>query len=74
MARMGITMLPKMAVERELSRGELAALPWIETGFHVMDQMLWHREKWLSPALQVFLAMAREVFLSKEDLEGEKVY
>lgn len=62
MARMGVTVLPRMAVERELAGGQLAALAWIEKEFHVMTQMLWHREKWLSPALQVFLAMARELF------------
>jgi DNA-binding transcriptional LysR family regulator len=61
MARMGITVLPRMAVERELASGQLAALPWIDAEFHVMAQMLWHREKWLSPALRVFLTMAREV-------------
>ncbi len=66
MARMGITVLPKMAVERELASGQLAALPWIEAEFHVMTQMLWHREKWLSPALQVFLTMARELFIPVE--------
>ena len=60
MAQMGITVLPKMAVERELVSGQLTALPWIDVGFHVMTQMLWHREKWLSPALQAFLAMVRE--------------
>lgn len=61
LARMGVAVLPKMAVERELASGQLTALPWIEAEFHVMAQMLWHKEKWLSPALRVFLKMAREL-------------
>ena len=60
-ARMGVAVLPKMAVERELATGQLTALPWIEAEFHVMAQMLWHKEKWLSPALRVFLKLAREL-------------
>jgi len=50
-----------MAVERELASGQLMALPWVDAEFHVMAQMLWHRKKWLSPALRAFLTMAREV-------------
>ena len=73
-ARMGITLLPKVVVERELASGQLAALSWRDAELHVITQMIWHREKWVSPALQVFLIMARELFLSREDLEGENVH
>ena len=60
-AGMGIATLPKMAVTTELEQGRLVSLPWEEPDMHVVTQMLWHKEKWLSPAIGAFLSVAREV-------------
>ncbi|QBD82261.1 LysR family transcriptional regulator [Ktedonosporobacter rubrisoli] len=61
MASMGITFLPKVTVEAELAQGRLQPLVWENYEFHVYSQMLWHKEKWISPALQAFLNVVREV-------------
>lgn len=65
-AGMGVAMLPAVTVETELERGELAALPWAGSNLAIPTQMIWHKDKWISPALATFLAMAREVLSAGE--------
>jgi DNA-binding transcriptional LysR family regulator len=60
-AGMGVSVLPSVAVNAELEDGKLAALRWKEP-FEVLTQMVWHEERWQSPALRAFLETAREVF------------
>jgi DNA-binding transcriptional LysR family regulator len=60
-AGMGIAFLPEVTVKDELERGQLVALSWEDHDFQVVTQMLWHKEKWLSPVLKAFLQVAREV-------------
>jgi DNA-binding transcriptional LysR family regulator len=54
-AGLGVTLLPQMAVQNELSRGLLTALPWAGPEFPMVTQMCWHKDKWMSPALQAFI-------------------
>jgi DNA-binding transcriptional LysR family regulator len=60
-AGMGVSVLPSVTVNVELESGKLAALRW-EEPFEVLTQMVWHEERWQSPALRAFLDTAREVF------------
>jgi DNA-binding transcriptional LysR family regulator len=61
MADMGIAVLPVVAAEADLAQGRLVALPWSVPGFQLLTHMVWHRDRWLSPALRAFLDLAREV-------------
>ena len=67
-ASMGIAFLPAMVVERELEAGSLVALSWEGREFGVSIQILWHKDKWLSPALQAFLEVTRNVLQPCEPL------
>lgn len=58
---MGIAVLPAITVSTELAQNRLASLPW-EHDFHMVAQMIWHKEKGRSPAIQALAATAREVF------------
>lgn len=69
-AGMGVAVLPAVAVEAELRRGELASLPWSGPGLAVFTQVLRHKDKWLSPALEAFLDTARET-IGDGEVEGE---
>ncbi len=60
-AGMGIALLPEITVAAEIVQGRLQALQWGEHRFHITTQMLWHKEKWLSPAIRAFIETAREV-------------
>lgn len=56
---MGIACLPKIVVDQELASGELAALPWAGPELVMKALVLRHKDKWLSPAMEVFLNLLR---------------
>lgn len=62
----GIAFLPEIVAEAEVERGELVALPWQIPDLHVYTQMLWHKDKWLSPIMLSFIEAAREVLTLQE--------
>jgi DNA-binding transcriptional LysR family regulator len=57
-ARMGVAVLPEFVVANELEQGTLVVLPWPQTRMHVYTQLVRHRDKWLSPAMDAFCIMA----------------
>ncbi|MFB4320913.1 MULTISPECIES: LysR family transcriptional regulator [unclassified Paenibacillus] len=63
----GIAFLPEIVAEAEVERGELVALPWQIPDLHVYTQMLWHKDKWLSPIMMSFIEAARELLATEED-------
>jgi len=48
---LGVSLLPKIVVEEELKRGELVSLNWNGINIPIQAQMVFHRDKWLSPPL-----------------------
>lgn len=58
-AGLGIALLPEMALKKELSDGEVVALPWDLSDVSFSAQMLWHREKWISPSMAAFMEVAK---------------
>ena len=60
MAGMGITILPEVSVASEVEQGRLVPLPWAGPPFNVVTQIAWHKDKWLSPALQAFIDLTRD--------------
>jgi DNA-binding transcriptional LysR family regulator len=59
MSGLGITLLPKVAVEDEIYSGKLIPLNWVGPDFQIISQVLYHKDKWISPALQEFLRLSR---------------
>lgn len=60
MAGMGVSVLPEMAIQAELERGAIALLSWALPEIRVFTQMIWHKEKWLSPALRACIDTAAQ--------------
>ncbi|GGL65608.1 LysR family transcriptional regulator [Sporolactobacillus putidus] len=60
MAGLGVAVLPKITVKREIKNGEIRVLPWGGTPLFVHSHLVWHKDKWLSPALTAFLNLTRE--------------
>ncbi|HUK66574.1 MAG TPA: LysR family transcriptional regulator [Anaeromyxobacteraceae bacterium] len=60
-AGLGIAALPRMAVAGEIEDGRLAALSWRGPRLSVATQLAWSEGRWMSPALEAFVHMAREV-------------
>ncbi|MFC5988130.1 LysR family transcriptional regulator [Marinicrinis lubricantis] len=65
-AGIGIAFLPEIVTKAEVERGELVALPWQIPDLHVYTQMLWHKDKWLSPIMLSFIEAAKEVLAAEE--------
>ncbi len=61
MESVGISIMPKIAVRGEISKGQLAGLKWNEISLEAAVLMIWHEEKWISPALKSFMDMAEEL-------------
>ncbi|OIS67862.1 LysR family transcriptional regulator [Bacillus subtilis] len=61
MAGMGIGFLPEVAVKSELERGELVSLPLKMSNPNFKTQVIWHKDKWISPAVSAFLNVAERV-------------
>lgn len=64
----GIAFLPEIVAEAEVERGELVALSWQIPDLHVYTQMLWHKDKWLSPIMMSFIEAAREILASEGNI------
>lgn len=60
---LGIILLPKITVEEELSEGQLVELNWCAPSFEFFTQVIYHEDKWMSPALRTLLNITKETFL-----------
>ncbi|MBD0380829.1 LysR family transcriptional regulator [Paenibacillus sedimenti] len=61
MAGMGIGFLPEIAVRAEISSGRMTALRWSGEELSVVTHLAWHKDKWISPALRVFLELVKQL-------------
>jgi DNA-binding transcriptional LysR family regulator len=59
MAGVGLCLLPAVTVAEQVSNGRLIPLNWQGNHLAMQTQMMWHKDKWLSPAMQAFIATAR---------------
>jgi DNA-binding transcriptional LysR family regulator len=69
MSGLGISMLPQMTVEQEIAAGQLKDLGWTGSDFNIYTQMIYHKGKWLSPALTALIQLSREILIA--DLKNE---
>lgn len=52
---LGVALLPRMAVERELAEGVLTAIPFQSGKQPFLTQLLTHKKKWMSPSMVSFV-------------------
>lgn len=60
--QLGIAILPEMSVMDELSEGSLVALDMDFSEYLLYTQLVWHKQKWKSPAIQAFIDVTTEFF------------
>ena len=57
---LGITMLPKVAVKEELESGKLIKLNYCGPNLNIVSQVLYHKDKWISPAMKEFMILSKK--------------
>ncbi|MDP4147259.1 MAG: LysR family transcriptional regulator [Bacillota bacterium] len=58
---LGISILPRIAVEDEINRGLLKELPWKAPDFNIYTQVLYHKHKWLSPSMAAIIELSKQM-------------
>jgi DNA-binding transcriptional LysR family regulator len=59
-AGMGLAILPAIAVARELRQNQMKALHWAGPTLDIATHVLWHKDKWISPAMQAFVELCKD--------------
>jgi DNA-binding transcriptional LysR family regulator len=59
-AGMGLGLLPEVVVASELRRGKLKAARWTGPPFDIGTHILWHKDKWISPAMAAFRDLVQQ--------------
>jgi DNA-binding transcriptional LysR family regulator len=57
---MGLGLLPAIVVARELRQHHLKALNWAGPSLDIATHILWHKDKWISPAMAAFMKMVKD--------------
>lgn len=60
--REGCALLPRSAVRQDILSGVLAELVLDGVPEELPVHMLWHREKWISPPLEFFMQLCRDIW------------
>jgi DNA-binding transcriptional LysR family regulator len=64
---MGVGLLPEMVVARELRQKRFQALQWVGPSLDIVTHILWHRDKWVSPAMAAFMELAKDKIQEPEN-------
>jgi DNA-binding transcriptional LysR family regulator len=57
---MGVGLLPAIVVARELRQHHLKALNWAGSPLCIATRIIWHKDKWISPAMAAFMKMVKD--------------
>lgn len=66
----GIGFLPRIVIQQELKANQLIELPWSGPPFGIKAQLIYHKNKWLSPSLKAFIEVILEAFGNNEEIIG----
>lgn len=69
-AAMGLALLPAIAVAREIRQHHFKALHWAGPSFDIPTHILWHKDKWISPAMAAFRDLVHES-CDESETEGD---
>jgi DNA-binding transcriptional LysR family regulator len=64
---MGVACLPAIVASSEIATGKLAALRWSGADLSMKTLAVWHKDKWLSPAMEAFLTLLRKRLSSEKN-------
>ena len=64
---MDVALLPAIVVAREIRQQMFRAVHWAGPSLDIETHVLWHKDKWVSPAMAVFLELLKD---EAEDVEA----
>jgi len=64
---MGLGLLPAIVVARELRQHHLKALNWAGPSLDIATSIIWHKDKWVSPAMAAFMKMVKDKLADPEN-------
>ena len=67
---MGVALLPEIVVAEPLARKRLRALRWAGPEIEIAMYVVWHKDKWISPALGAFIAVLQSVMSAPSGRAG----
>lgn len=70
-AGMGLALLPAIVVSRELRQHQIKALHWAGPSLDIATHVLWHKDKWVSPAMAAFQELMQEKLEDAEAAEPQ---
>ena len=59
--RLGVATVPSTVVRNEIGQGKLVKINWLDEDISVPLWLIWHRDKWMSPAVMAFRELAVEM-------------
>ncbi len=62
---LGICVLPEVAIKEEIKDGRLVPLDY-KHDYHITSQLLYHRDKWISPVLSAFIKEASRLWFESD--------
>jgi DNA-binding transcriptional LysR family regulator len=71
-AGMGIALLPAITVNRELRQHHFRAMHWAGPSLDIQTHILWHKDKWVSPAMAAFRDLVKGS-LEEGEAEGDEL-
>jgi DNA-binding transcriptional LysR family regulator len=70
-AGMGLALLPAIAVIRELRQQQLKTLAWNGPTLDIATHLVWHKDKWISPAMSAFVELVKEKLESDDPIQRD---
>ena len=70
---MGLGLLPAIVVARELHQNRLKALQWAGPSLDIVTHILWHKDKWISPAMAAFMELVKDRLEDSEPSRKERL-
>jgi DNA-binding transcriptional LysR family regulator len=63
---MGLGLLPEVVIAGDIARKRVVALPWAGPDMVITTYVVWHKDKWISPALSAFVLLLEKRIAGKE--------
>ena len=71
-AGMGIGFLPEIVIASELKKRQFAVLNWQGANTSIATSIVWHKSRWVSPAMQAFLDLVTDKLQQAPTLVRER--